>query len=123
MEENVEYWKSRALTAEDAFRQIQSELKKERKERKEFEHLITQRFDQFCQAYEDRLLGEMMTRNQPHQSNHANVDNYIGNSSNFMSNAAPSSTPRVNEELVVKRSNTPTPRRAAPVPPARRSQA
>jgi hypothetical protein len=59
MDEGTEYWKSRALTAEDAFRQIQSELKKERRERKEFEHLITQRFDQFCQAYEDRLLGRL----------------------------------------------------------------
>lgn len=118
----MEYWKSRAMTAEDAFRQIQSELKKERRERKEFEHLVTQRFDQFCQAYEERLLGEMMTRNQQlPQSNQANISYHASNSSK--NNPALSSTPRVNDDLVVKRSNTPTPRRAAPVPPARRSQA
>jgi hypothetical protein len=109
MEGTTEYWKSRALTAEDAFRQIQSELRKERKERKEFEALLIQKFDQFCQSTEDRLVAEMKHQQQ------SQVQSTTNNTT------ITTSSVRTGEDLVTKRSNTPTPRRAAPVPPPKRA--
>jgi hypothetical protein len=108
MEGTVEYWKSRALTAEDAFRQIQSELRKERRERKEYEALLIQKFDHFCQSTEDRLVAEMKQ-----QMSHSTTSAHRSELPNGGSSA------RSGEDLMAKRSNTPTPRRAAPAPPKR----
>lgn len=138
---SVEYWKTRALKAEQDFHQLQQELRKERKERKEYENLLIQRFDQFCSAYEEKVMNEVM-KYQSNSLNSINIENgFDGDrdrrgisgkgshslllpSGRGLNESSPSSTSvqttiMSGENVIKQRSNTP--RRAAPIPPSKRS--
>ena len=125
MEEDLEYWKNRALISEDAFRQIQLELRKERKERKEYENQIILKFEQFCKLYEERLLTEIKSASASSSSSStataAATTTIASVATITTTNQSINEGDKSVDEILLKRSNTPTPRRAAPIPPSRKN--
>jgi hypothetical protein len=117
MDGNISYWKSRALKAEEHINIIKFDLEKEKQKRVEFEMMITERFELFCREYEERLLVEIgqSKKSAPNGIPGSRRDAPIP----FERNLA---TPLNDTKNDARRSYTPTPRRAPPVPPGRKSQ-
>lgn len=86
------------------------------------------KFEQFCKVYEERLLNEITKTNGILLNNNNNLNNNLNNNINTNTNTSihtnrnyiQNETDKSSDELLMKRSNTPTPRRAAPIPPSKK---
>lgn len=114
MDGNVSFWKSRALQAEDQLSRIKLELEMEKQKRVDFEMMVTDRFDLFCQQYEEKLLLEIEKTKQV-----TDTAPQVIRINTPITGERISITPYTHTKHEKMRSYTPTPRRAPPVPPGR----
>ena len=130
MEGDDLYWKNRALNAEEQSNRLRNELEREKMKRSEFEALVTQRFDAFCKEYEERLLTEVGNSTKSNSTSFRSTGGRDVPTRDVSSRDVPiavnrssHNTPMTDTRQEPRRSFTPTPRRAPPVPPGRNAYA